>query len=76
MPNWLDTAATRPASSRGRWAEYSSKPVPSVKKVALHEVRNHLPPETPFITPEQRETLIRNRRAASSSGRFVECTMG
>ena len=64
VPNWLDTAGYRTGAIQGRWAEYSSKPVPNVTKVALSDVRNHLPPETPFITPEQRETLIRDRRAA------------
>jgi hypothetical protein len=64
VPNWLDTAGYPTGAIQGRWAEYSSTPVPSVKKVPLNEIRTHLPPETPVITPEQREQLIRDRRAA------------
>ncbi len=64
VPNWLDTAGYPTGAIQGRWAEYSSKPVPSVIKVALQDVRKHLPPETPVLTPQQREEIIRNRRAA------------
>ena len=64
VPNWLDTAGYPTGAIQGRWAEYSSTPVPNVKKVKLQDVRSHLPPETPVITPEQREEGIRNRRAA------------
>jgi hypothetical protein len=32
--------------------------------VPLAEVRSRLPADTPTVTPEQREALIRERRAA------------
>lgn len=64
VPNWLDTAGYSTGAIQGRWAECDAKPVPSVKKVALKDVRGHLPPETPVITPAQREALLRDRRAA------------
>jgi hypothetical protein len=37
--------------------------VPTVEKVALADVRKMLPPDTPSVTPAQREAIIRERRA-------------
>lgn len=64
VPNWVDTAGYARGLVQGRWTHCDSHPVPIVKKVSVAEVREHLPPETPVITPEQRETIIRERRAA------------
>jgi hypothetical protein len=35
-----------------------------MRKVAVADVRKHLPPETPSVTPEERERITRERRAA------------
>ncbi|MFM5907730.1 MAG: hypothetical protein ACKOPO_09130, partial [Novosphingobium sp.] len=63
-PNWLDTAGHARGLVQGRWMDCSSNPVPQVKKVRLTELRQHLPADTGTVTPEQRQTIIRERRAA------------
>ena len=63
-PNWLDTAGYSKGVVQGRWTECDAQPVPTVQRVKLADVRAHLPPETPRITPEQRDRIIRDRRAA------------
>ena len=64
VPNWLDTAGFPRGVIQGRWTDCDSQPIPSVKKVELAEVRAHLAPGTPSITPAERERVIRDRRAA------------
>jgi hypothetical protein len=61
-PNWLDTAGWPQGLIQGRWTACDAQPVPSVRKVALADVRKLLPPDTPTVTPEQRQQLIRERR--------------
>ncbi len=65
VPNWLDTAGHRHGAIQGRWTDCDSQPTPSVEKVKLAELRQHLPAETPTITPEQRDRILRDRRAAA-----------
>ena len=62
--NWLDTAGYPTGVIQGRWMECSSKPVPTVRKVALADVRKSLPAATPPISAEARDQQIRDRRAA------------
>jgi hypothetical protein len=64
VPNWLDTAGYPTGAIQGRWLECDAQPVPTVRKVALADVRKALPPETPTVTPEQRDRTIRDRRSA------------
>ena len=64
VPNWLDTAGHRKGLIQGRWMECDSQPVPTVTKVNLSEVRSHLPADTGTVTPQQRQAIIRERRAA------------
>jgi hypothetical protein len=64
VPNWLDTAGYPRGVVQGRWTGCESQPIPSVRKVMLTEVRNALPPGTPFVTPAQRQTQIGERRLA------------
>jgi hypothetical protein len=64
VPNWLDTAGYRTGVVQGRWAECDTQPIPSVIKVAWTDVRKMLPANTPSISREQREALIRARRTA------------
>ncbi|MCW1402388.1 hypothetical protein OKA06_08635 [Novosphingobium sp. MW5] len=64
VPNWLDTAGHAKGLIQGRWMECDSQPVPMVTKVKLGEVRSHLPADTGTVTPEQRQAIIRERRAA------------
>jgi hypothetical protein len=64
VPNWLDTAGHARGVIQGRWAECDSHPVPLIRKVALADVRKLLPAETGSVTREQREHIVRERRAA------------
>jgi len=64
VPNWLDTAGYPVGVVQGRWTGCDSQPIPTVKKVAIDQVRANLPEETATVTPEQRQTIIRERRAA------------
>src|SRR3546814_11332832 len=64
VPNWLDTAGNPSCANQGRWTDCNSQPVPSVRKVAVAEVRASLPAETPSISPEERQRIIRDRRPA------------
>jgi hypothetical protein len=63
VPNWLDTAGHPKGLIQGRWADCDASPTPTVHKLAVAEVRKSLPPETPTVTPKQRDQLIRDRRA-------------
>jgi hypothetical protein len=64
VPNWLDTAGYPQGLIQGRWFECDSQPIPSVRKVALAELRKYLPADAPRIAPDERERIIRERRAA------------
>lgn len=64
VPNWLDTAGHPQGLIQGRWFGCDSRPLPSVRKVALAHLRRYLPAQTPTISPEERERMIRERRAA------------
>lgn len=62
VPNWLDTAGHPQGMIQGRWTYCDQQPIPSVRKVALADVRKSLPPETGIVTPEQRDHDVRERR--------------
>lgn len=70
VPNWLDTAGYSQGGIQGRWTDCSSQPVPSLRKVAFADVRRLLPSDTPSITPVERETIVRERRAAFQQRKF------
>jgi hypothetical protein len=64
VPNWLDTSGFSTGVIQGRWVDCSSEPVPTVRKLTLAEVRAALPASTPQVSPQERDQIIRNRRAA------------
>jgi hypothetical protein len=64
VPNWLDTAGYRSGVIQGRWLDCSSQPVPGVRKVPFAQVRHFLPPATATISAQERDKLVRARRAA------------
>jgi len=64
VPNWLDTAGYPIGLIQGRWTDCDSQPIPTVRKLKIDEVRAALPADTPTVTLEERETIIRERRAA------------
>jgi hypothetical protein len=63
VPNWLDTAGYSTGAIQGRWNECSATPIPSLRKIAVADVRQTLPPDTPTVTPSQREQVVRDRRS-------------
>jgi hypothetical protein len=63
VPNWLDTAGYPTGVIQGRWMECTSKPVPTVRKVALADVKKSLPAATPTIGAQERDKQTRDRRA-------------
>ncbi len=64
VPNWLDTAGFKQGTIYGRWYDCDSHPMPNLKRVKFSEIRNHLPPDTPVVTPEQRAQQLRDRVVA------------
>lgn len=64
VPNWLYTADYPRGVVQGRWTHCDSEPVPVVTKVPVDEVREHLPSDTPMLTAEERQKIVRERRTA------------
>ncbi len=60
-PNWLDPAGFKQGTIYGRWYDCDSAPTPVIKRVPLTELRQHLPEDTPIISPEQRAEEIKAR---------------
>jgi hypothetical protein len=63
VPNWLDTSGYASGAIQGRWAECSSNPIPTVRKVNFSQIHASLPSGTPAVTPRDREKNIRERRS-------------
>jgi len=61
VPNWLDPAGYNEGGIYGRWYDCDSEPLPTIKRVKLKDLRDHLPADTPVITPEQRAEELRIR---------------
>jgi len=61
VPNWLDTAGFTEGTIYGRWYDCDSCPTPTLKRVKFAELREHLPPDTPTVTPEERQEELRVR---------------
>jgi hypothetical protein len=64
VPNWLDTSGHMEGAVQGRWTDCSAQPMPEVIKVKIAKLRRHLPKDTPAVSAEQREKIVRERRAA------------
>ena len=71
MPNWLDPGGFKQGTLYGRWYDCDSSPMATIKRVSIAELRDHLPVDTPHVTPEERDILIRHRvRAAQRRRRW------
>jgi hypothetical protein len=71
VPNWLDPAGYTEGGIYGRWYDCDSSPTPIIKRVPLAQLREHLPADTPVVTPEKRaEDLRRRVRAAQRRRRW------
>lgn len=63
--NWLDISGYPSGAIQGRWFEASEKPMPTLRKVKLADVMEHLPNATKLVSPQQRAIALRNRRLAA-----------
>jgi hypothetical protein len=61
VPNWLDPAGYTEGGIYGRWFDCDSSPTPIIKRVKLADLREHLPADTPTVTPEERTEELRRR---------------
>jgi hypothetical protein len=61
VPNWLDPAGYTEGGIYGRWFDCDTNPTPIIKRVKRAELRQHLPADTPVVTPEQRADELRRR---------------
>ena len=61
VPNWLDPGGHLTGSLMLRWTQASSGPEPKLRIVPAHEVRSHLPADTPTVTFEERQATLRRR---------------
>lgn len=64
VKNWLDTAGHPRGIIQGRWTGCDSQPIPVVHKVRLDQVLDNLPKGVATVTAEERQQIIRKRRAA------------
>ena len=62
VPNWLDPGGNSEGAIMLRWTEASSGPQPSLRLIDLADLRKVLPADTPFASPETRQTQLRVRR--------------
>jgi hypothetical protein len=70
VPNWLDKADYPWGIVQLRWNRASDHPDPTMKKVPFAAVRDHLPADTPVVTPEARREQLRARREAAQLRRI------
>jgi hypothetical protein len=62
VANWLDTGGFTEGTLFGRWMQCSSHPLPSATHVKLSDIRAHLPEDTRWVTPAERDQGLRRRR--------------
>jgi uncharacterized protein DUF1214 len=70
VPNWLDKGDYPWGVIQMRWNRASDYPDPTIKKVLVAEVRDHLPADTPVVSPEQRRESLRARREGAQLRRI------
>lgn len=62
VPNWLDPVCWDVGIILVRWYRAQREQHIVTKKVRWSELRQHLPPDTPTVSPEQRKAIIEARR--------------
>jgi len=70
VPNWLDKADYPWGIIQMRWNRASDYPDPTIEKVRLADVRNHLPADTPVVSSDERRAQLRARREAAQLRRI------
>ena len=61
VANWLDPAGYKQGTIYGRWYECDTHPTPTITRVKYADLRDHLPPDTPTVTREERAEQLRRR---------------
>jgi hypothetical protein len=61
VPNWLETAGEPWGIIQMRWNHASDHPEPRVTKVPFSSVRDHLPADTPIVSPAERKEALQRR---------------
>ena len=64
VANWLDTGGLMEGTMMLRWNEASSGPVPTLRSVPLSRLRDELPPDTHYLSAEERRVSLSERRRA------------
>jgi hypothetical protein len=71
VPNWLDSSGFTEGTIYGRWYGCNTNPVPTITRVPLTTLREHLPGDTPSVPSEARAVELRARvRAAQRRRRW------
>ena len=71
VPNWLDSGGFTEGQIMGRWTQCETNPLPTLKRVKLADIRNHLPADTPVVSEEERrEALVKRRIGAQLRRRW------
>ncbi len=65
VPNWLDPGGHLTGSLMLRWTQANYGPVPCLQIVDAAKVRDHLPADTPVVTHEERQQVLRKRLRGS-----------
>lgn len=63
VPNWFDTNGRRLGLIAGRYFRSESAPVPTLKRVPLPDIQNHLKTSR-RVTPDQRQAQLKRRQAS------------
>ena len=70
VPNWLDKADHPWGVLQMRFNRATDFPEATVRKVPVSDVRNHLPADTPVVTPAERAEQLRRRREGAQLRRI------
>jgi hypothetical protein len=70
VPNWLDKGDYPWGIIQMRWNQATDYPDPTITKVPFSAIRNHLPADTPTVTPEERKQHLRVRREGAQLRRI------
>jgi hypothetical protein len=70
VPNWLDKGDYPWGIIQMRWNLANEYPDPTMIKVPFADIRQHLPDDTPVVTPEERREQLRRRREGAQLRRI------
>jgi hypothetical protein len=62
VPNWIDVGDYRRGLIQVRWNRADSAPLPQCTKINVSDVWQHMPSDTPRVSPAERDELLRIRR--------------